>query len=79
MRSNNIEERNMNVHPHKYLISHNLIYFHVYDWEFRRGFGLEIGFIGHINTQLVTALNYSTIADFDTLPLTPSHAKSFPA
>jgi hypothetical protein len=29
----------------------------------RRGFGLDIGFIGHFSTQLVIILNYSAIAD----------------
>jgi hypothetical protein len=43
----------------------------------RRGFGLEIGFIDHFNTQLVTTLNYSAIADFHTLQITTAHAKLF--
>jgi hypothetical protein len=42
-------------------------------------FGLDIGFIDHFNTQLIITLNYSTIADFHTLPFTRAHAKSFPA
>jgi hypothetical protein len=33
----------------------------------RRGFGLDIGFIDHFNAWLLTALNYSAIADFHTL------------
>jgi hypothetical protein len=33
----------------------------------RRGFGLDIGFIDHFNTWLVTTLNCSTIANFHTL------------
>jgi hypothetical protein len=33
----------------------------------RRGFGLDIGFIDHFNTQLVIILNYSAIADLHTL------------
>jgi hypothetical protein len=41
--------------------------------DYRRGFGLDIGFIDHFNTRLVTTLNYSAIADFHTL------IKSFPA
>jgi hypothetical protein len=39
------------------------------------GFGLDIGFIDHVNTQLIITLNYSAVADFHTLP---NHAKSFP-
>jgi hypothetical protein len=42
-----------------------------------RGFGLEIGFIDHFNTRLVTTLNYSAIADFNILQITTAHAKSF--
>jgi hypothetical protein len=38
------------------------------------GFGLEIGFIGHFNTRLVTALNYSAIDDLHTLEITTAHA-----
>jgi hypothetical protein len=30
----------------------------------RRGFGLEIGFIDHFITRLVTTLNYSAILEF---------------
>jgi hypothetical protein len=45
----------------------------------RRGFGLEIGFIDHFNTQLVFTLNYSAIADFHALQITTAHAKSFSA
>jgi hypothetical protein len=45
--------------------------------EYRRGFGLEIGFIDHFNTQLVNTLNYSAIADLHTLQNTIAHAKSF--
>jgi hypothetical protein len=33
----------------------------------RRGFGLVIAFIDYFNTQLVTALNYSSIANFHTI------------
>jgi hypothetical protein len=43
------------------------------------GFGLEIGFIDHVNTGLVTTLNYSTIANLHTLQITKAHAKSFEA
>jgi hypothetical protein len=45
----------------------------------RRGFGLEIGFIDHFNTQLEITINYSAIADSHTLQITIAHAKSFPA
>jgi hypothetical protein len=44
--------------------------------EYRRGFGMDIGFIDHFNTQLVITFNYSTIANFHTLE---NHTKSFPA
>jgi hypothetical protein len=40
----------------------------------RRGFGLKIGFI---DTRLVTALNYSAIANLHTLQITTAPAKSF--
>jgi hypothetical protein len=45
--------------------------------DYRRGFGLEIGFIDHFNTRLVNTLNYSAIADFHTLQITTPYAKSF--
>jgi hypothetical protein len=41
--------------------------------------GLDIGFIGHFNIQLVITLDYSTIANFHTLQITRAHAKYFPA
>jgi hypothetical protein len=44
--------------------------------DYRRGFELEIRFIGHFSTRLVTALNYSAIADLHTLQITTAHAKS---
>jgi hypothetical protein len=40
---------------------------------------MEIGFIDHFNTRLVTTLNYGAIADFRTLQTAPAHTKSFPA
>jgi hypothetical protein len=54
-------------------------YCHVLDWHYRRGFGLDIGFIDHFNTRLVTIFNYSSITNFHTLQITKSNAKSFPA
>jgi hypothetical protein len=42
-------------------------------------FGLDAGFIDHVNTQIVIALHYSAIADFQTLEFSREHAKSFPA
>jgi hypothetical protein len=35
--------------------------------DYRRGFGLEIGFIGHFSTKLLITINYSGIADFHAL------------
>jgi hypothetical protein len=46
--------------------------------DYRRGFGLDIGFIDHFNTQLVITLNYTANADIHTLHFTPAHSKSFP-
>jgi hypothetical protein len=43
---------------------------HVYEWLCRRGFGLDIAFIDHFNTQLAITLNYSAIADLHTLQIT---------
>jgi hypothetical protein len=45
--------------------------------NYRRGFGLEIGFINHINTRPMNIFNYRAIADFDTLHITTPHVKSF--
>jgi ethanolamine utilization microcompartment shell protein EutS len=44
----------------------------------RPGFGLDIGFIDHFNTQLVITLDYSAIANFYTLQITRTHTKYFP-
>jgi hypothetical protein len=41
------------------------------------GFGLEVGFIDHFNTWLVTAPNYSAITDVHTLQISTAHTKSF--
>jgi hypothetical protein len=38
-----------------------------------RGFVLDIGFIDHLSTQLVTTSNYSAIADFYTLIAVHTH------
>jgi hypothetical protein len=40
-------------------------------------FELDVRFIDHFNTRLVTTLNYSVIADFHTLQITTAHAKFF--
>jgi hypothetical protein len=45
--------------------------------DYRRGFGLEIGFIDHFNTWLVTTNNYSAIAEFLDLQITIADAKPF--
>jgi hypothetical protein len=44
--------------------------------ECRRGFGLDIGFIDYVNTQLVTKPSYSAIADLRTLQITLQPAVS---
>jgi hypothetical protein len=41
----------------------------------RRGFGLEIGFIGHLNIWRMATVNYSAVADLRTLQITRAHAK----
>jgi hypothetical protein len=41
------------------------------------GFGLQIEFIDHFKTLLVTAINYSAITDLHTLQITTAHAKYF--
>jgi hypothetical protein len=43
----------------------------------RRVFGLDIGFIDHLYTQLGTTGNYSAIADLRNLQLTTARAKFF--
>jgi hypothetical protein len=43
----------------------------------RRGFGLDIGFNGHSNTQLVITLNYRVFAYFHTLQITIAHRLVF--
>jgi hypothetical protein len=47
-------------------------------WDSRRGFGFDIAFTDHFNTQLVTTLNYSAIANLHILQITRAHANSFP-
>jgi hypothetical protein len=49
---------------------------HVYVCDYRRGFGLQVGFTDHFNTRIVTSLNYSAIADLRTLQTTTAQAKS---
>jgi hypothetical protein len=44
---------------------------------YRRGFGLEIKFIGNFNTQFVSTINYCAIADFHTLQITRAHSRDF--
>jgi hypothetical protein len=43
------------------------------------GFGLDIGFVDHFSTQLVTTLSYSAITDFHASQVAIPHVKSFPA
>jgi hypothetical protein len=47
--------------------------------DYRRSFGLDIGFIDYFGTKLLITFNYSTIASFDTLQITTARAKCFPA
>jgi hypothetical protein len=42
----------------------------------RRGFGLEIGFIGHFQARLLTTFNYSAIANL-TLQITRAYRLVF--
>jgi hypothetical protein len=39
------------------------------------GFGLVIGFIDHLHTQLITTSDYSAITDLYTLQITTAHSK----
>jgi hypothetical protein len=45
--------------------------------DYQRGFGLEIKFIDHFNTRLVTTLNYSAIANLHILQITTAHSTPF--
>jgi hypothetical protein len=45
---------------------------------YRRGIGLDIGFIGHFSSQFVITLKYSAIANLYNLQSTRAHAKSLP-
>jgi hypothetical protein len=47
---------------------------HVYERDSRRGFGLEIGFIDHLQVIITNYCN--TLANFYTLKITTAHAKS---
>jgi hypothetical protein len=46
--------------------------------DYRRGFGLQIGFTDHFTTRLVTTSNYSSIADLYAFQITIAYSKSFP-
>jgi hypothetical protein len=41
--------------------------------DFQQDFGLDIGFIDHLNTQLVITFNYSANADLHTLQTTRAY------
>jgi hypothetical protein len=45
----------------------------------RQGFGLDIGFIDHVNTRLGTTSNYSVTANLHNSQITTEPAKPFPA
>jgi hypothetical protein len=45
--------------------------------DYSQGFRLEIGFIDQFNTQLVTTINYSTLANHRASQITTAHVKSF--
>jgi hypothetical protein len=45
--------------------------------DYRRVFGLDIGFINHFNTQLVITLNYSAVDDLRTFQITVTHILVF--
>jgi hypothetical protein len=45
--------------------------------DYRRGFGLEIGFIDHLYTGLGTTGNYTATANLHNLPITAAPAKLF--
>jgi hypothetical protein len=47
--------------------------------DYRRGFGLDIGFIDHLFAQLRTTSNYSAIATLHNSQITTATAKPFPA
>jgi hypothetical protein len=47
--------------------------------DYRRGFELGIGFIGHLYTWLEITSNYSAITNLHTLQITTAHAKFLPA
>jgi hypothetical protein len=52
-------------------------YYHMCECDCRRGFGLDIKFIDHFNTLIVSTLNYSPIADFYTSQITVTHTLVF--
>jgi hypothetical protein len=56
----------------KYVGSFGEKYCHVFECDSLRGFGLDIAFIDHFNTQLITTRthNYSAIADLHILQFT---------
>jgi hypothetical protein len=55
-----------------------ITYRHVVWGDYRRGFGLNIGFIDHLYTRLGTTSSYSATTDLYNSQITTAPAKHFP-